>query len=157
MTAPARFISRAYARLLSGQAASSVGDAVFTVSAVLWVDPDLAAGRPWAAAAVSGVTAAAYGAVAIAGPAAGVVVDRFDRRSVMAAAELARAGLAAVPLWPRCPVPNGSGDTPKEVTAMPGKLYRICPGCGCARFHIPSGRCSQCGYTKPKPKPRKSR
>lgn len=90
----ARFVSRSYARLWGGQAASSVGDAVFTVSAVLWVDRDLAAGRPWAAAAVSGVTAAAYAAVAIAGPAAGVVVDRCDRRTVMAATELARAGLA---------------------------------------------------------------
>jgi MFS family permease len=89
-----RFVSRAYARLWSGQAASSLGDAVFTVSAVLWVDRDLAAGRPWAAAAVSGVTAAAYAAVAVAGPAAGVVVDRFDRRTVMAVTELARAGLA---------------------------------------------------------------
>lgn len=89
-----RFVSRAYARLWSGQAASSLGDAVFTVSAVLWVDRDLAAGRPGAAAAVSGVTAAAYAAVAVAGPAAGMVVDRFDRRTVMAATELARAGLA---------------------------------------------------------------
>jgi MFS family permease len=87
-------VSRAYARLWAGQAASSLGDAVFTVSAVLWVDRDLAAGRPWTAAAVSGVTAAAYVAVAVAGPAAGVVVDRFDRRRVMAATELARAGMA---------------------------------------------------------------
>ena len=90
----ARFVSRAYTRLWGGQAASSLGDAVFTVSAVLWVDRDLAAGRPWTAAAVSGVTAAAYAAVAIVGPAAGVVVDRFDRRTVMAVTELARAGLA---------------------------------------------------------------
>jgi MFS family permease len=64
------------------------------VSALLWVDRDLAAGRPWAAAAVSGVTAAAYAAVAVVGPAAGVVVDRCDRRTVMAVTELARAGLA---------------------------------------------------------------
>jgi ribosomal protein L37E len=34
------------------------------------------------------------------------------------------------------------------------KLYKRCPRCGCARFHIPSGRCSQCGYAKPKPKPK---
>jgi MFS family permease len=96
MTDPARFVSRAYARLLAGQAASSLGDAVFTVAAVLWVDRDLAAGRPWAAAAVSGVPAAAYAAAALAGPFAGVVVDRCDRRTVMAATELARAGLAGV-------------------------------------------------------------
>jgi ribosomal protein L37E len=35
---------------------------------------------------------------------------------------------------------------------VPGKkLYRTCPRCGCARFHVPSGRCTQCGYTKPRP------
>jgi MFS family permease len=86
--------SRAYARLLAGQAASSLGDAVLTVSAVLWA-ARFAAGRPWAAAAVSGVPAAAYAAVALAGPLAGVAVDRFDRRAVMAVAALARAALAA--------------------------------------------------------------
>jgi MFS family permease len=94
VTGPARFVSRAYARLLAGQAASSLGDVVFTVSAVLWVDRDLAVGRPWAAAAVSGVPAAAYAAVALAGPLAGVAVDRCDRRTVMAVTEFARAGLA---------------------------------------------------------------
>jgi len=94
MSAPAWLVSGTYARLWAGQAASSLGDAVFTVATVLWVDQDLAAGRAWAAAAVSGVTAAAYAAVALAGPAAGVAVDRFDRRTVMAACELARAGLA---------------------------------------------------------------
>lgn len=28
------------------------------------------------------------------------------------------------------------------------KLYKTCPKCGCARFHVPSGKCSQCGYVK---------
>jgi hypothetical protein len=89
----ARPVSRAYARLLAGQSASAVGDAMFTVTAVLWADR-LTAGQPWAAAAVSGVIGAAYAAVALAGPLAGLVVDRFDRRSLMAATELARAVLA---------------------------------------------------------------
>lgn len=91
----ARLVSRAYARLLAGQATSSLGDAVFTVAAVLEADR-LAAGRPWAAAAVSGVPAGAYAAVALAGPLAGVAVDRWDRRTVMAVTELARAALAAI-------------------------------------------------------------
>lgn len=31
---------------------------------------------------------------------------------------------------------------------MVRKLYRACPKCGCATFHVPSGCCSQCGYSK---------
>ena len=31
---------------------------------------------------------------------------------------------------------------------MAARLYRACPKCGCARFHIPSQRCGQCGYAK---------
>lgn len=30
------------------------------------------------------------------------------------------------------------------------RIFKTCPKCGCATFHIPSGRCSQCGYRKPK-------
>jgi MFS family permease len=92
----ARFlVSAAYARLWAGQAASALGDAVLLTGAVVWVDRTLAAGQPWAAAAVSGVPAVSYAAVAVAGPLAGPVVDRLDRRAVMCATELARAALAA--------------------------------------------------------------
>jgi hypothetical protein len=31
------------------------------------------------------------------------------------------------------------------------RLYKMCPKCGCARFNIPAGACSSCGYVKPKP------
>jgi hypothetical protein len=97
---------------VAGQAASSLGDAVFTVPAVLWMARDAAAGRLWAAAAVSGVPAAAYAAVALAGPLAGVAVDRSGRRTVMAATELARAALAgalaAVSLVPAGRLPAGA-------------------------------------------------
>lgn len=87
-------VNPAYGRLWAGQAVSAVGDSAFTVTVVLWVSQQIAAGRPWAAAAVAGVPAAAYGAIAVAGPLAAAVVDRFDRRRVMTATELARAGIA---------------------------------------------------------------
>jgi MFS family permease len=130
----ARFlVSRAYARLLAGQAASSIGDAVLTVSAVLEADR-LAAGRPWAAAAVSGVPAAAYAAVALAGPLAGVAVDRFSRRTVMAVTELARAALAAaaavVFLVPAGQLPAG---------ARLAALYLVVAGLdGLGQFFVPA-------------------
>lgn len=87
-------LAPAVVRLQAGQAVSALGDAVLATSAVVWVVRDVAAGQPWAAAAVSGIPAAVYASVAVAGPLAGVAADRFDRRAVMAAAELSRAGLA---------------------------------------------------------------
>jgi MFS family permease len=87
-------LAPAITRLQAGQAVSALGDAVLTTSAIVWIDRDLAAGKPWAAAAVSGIPAAVYAATAVAGPLAGVAVDRFDRKTVMAVSELARAGLA---------------------------------------------------------------
>lgn len=85
----------AYGRLWAGQAVSAAGDAMLTVSAVLAVAA-LSAGKPWQAAAVAGVPAAAYAAIAVAGPAGGVLADRFDRRAVMMATEAARAGVTAL-------------------------------------------------------------
>ena len=34
------------------------------------------------------------------------------------------------------------------------KIWKMCPKCGCAKFHIPSKACSQCGYSTRKPAPR---
>jgi MFS family permease len=87
-------LAPAITRLQAGQAVSALGDAVLTTSAIVWIDRDIAAGKPWAAAAVSGIPAAVYASAALAGPLAGVAVDRFDRRTVMAVTELARAALA---------------------------------------------------------------
>lgn len=119
-----RLPGSAVTRLQAGQAVSALGDAVAVTSAVLWVDRDLAAGRPWAAAAVSGITAAAYAAVAVAGPAAGVVVDRFDRRAVMSAAELACAVLAGGLAVLAC-VPVASIPTAAWLAALYGAVLAI--------------------------------
>src|SRR5271156_1090506 len=72
-----------YAKLWYGQAVSAVGDTVFGTTLVLWVSQDLAGGRSWAPAAVSGILVAATVAFALVGPIAGVFVDRWNRKSTM--------------------------------------------------------------------------
>jgi len=88
-------INRDYARLWRGQAASAVGDAMAGTTLVLWVSQVIAAGRPWAPVAVSGILVAAAAACLL-GPVAGVLVDRWDRRATMMRTETFRAGLAAL-------------------------------------------------------------
>jgi MFS family permease len=88
-------INPAYTRLWFGQAVSSVGDAVFSTTLVLWVATVLAKGRPWAPEAVSGVLLATGAAVLLVGPVAGVFVDRWDKRATMLRTEVLRGGLVA--------------------------------------------------------------
>lgn len=89
-------INREYTRLWFGQAISSVGDAVFSTTLVLWVAVVLAKGKPWAPAAVSGVLLATGGAVLLIGPFAGVFVDRWSRYGTMLRTEVIRGVLVAV-------------------------------------------------------------
>ncbi|MFJ6135224.1 MFS transporter [Kitasatospora sp. NPDC092286] len=89
-------INRDYTRLWFGQAVSSVGDAVFSTTLVLWVATVLVKGKPWAPQAVSGVVLATGIAVLCVGPVAGVFVDRWDKRATMLRTEVVRGGLVAV-------------------------------------------------------------
>ncbi|MEV5749796.1 MFS transporter [Actinoallomurus sp. NPDC052308] len=89
-------INPAYTRLWVGQVVSSVGDAVFSTTLVLWVAAVLAKGRPWGPEAVSGVMVATGGAVLLVGPLAGVFVDRWSRRGVMLRTEVIRGALVAL-------------------------------------------------------------
>jgi MFS family permease len=89
-------INRDYTRLWFGQAVSSVGDAVFSTTLVLWVATVLAKGEPWAPLAVSAVLIASSAAVLGIGPLAGVFVDRWDRQATMLRTEVLRGGLVAV-------------------------------------------------------------
>jgi MFS family permease len=104
-------INRNYARLWYAQAVSNIGDFVFDTTLILWIATILAKGRPWAPAAVSGVVLAVGGAVLLAAPIAGVLVDRMDRRRVLLRSETVRACLVgalavvsfvpsgALPVW----------------------------------------------------------
>ncbi len=87
--------NRNYAKLWYGQAASTIGDAVFGTTLVLWVSQVLARGAPWAPVAVSGILVAAGIAIALVGPVAGVFVDRWNRKSTMMRTEVVRAAMVA--------------------------------------------------------------
>jgi MFS family permease len=95
VTWPPTLINRDYTRLWFGQAVSSVGDAVFSTTLVLWVATQLGKGKPWAPEAVSGVLLATSVAVLCVGPIAGVFVDRWDKRRTMLRTEVLRGGLVA--------------------------------------------------------------
>lgn len=96
MTPRLTLINRDYTRLWFGQAVSSVGDAVFSTTLVLWVATVLAKDETWAPMAVSGVVMASGAAVLVIGPLAGVFVDRWDKRGTLLGTEVLRGGLVAV-------------------------------------------------------------
>lgn len=94
-------------RLWLGQSISMTGDAVFLVTVMLWIATRLAKGSngviaSWAPAAVSGALIAIAVPALVAGPFAGVWVDRWDRRKTMLTADAARflliAALLVLPL-----------------------------------------------------------
>ncbi|GAA0290123.1 MFS transporter [Streptomyces polychromogenes] len=89
-------INRDYTRLWAGQAVSSVGDAVFNTTLVLWVATVLAKDEPWAPVAVGGIVMASGVSVLVIGPLAGVFVDRWDKRATMLRSEVLRGALVAV-------------------------------------------------------------
>ncbi|MFH7599680.1 MFS transporter [Streptomyces racemochromogenes] len=89
-------INRDYTRLWFGQAVSSVGDAVFSTTLVLWVATVLAKDESWAPVAVSGIVMASGVSVLVIGPLAGVFVDRWDKRATMLRSEVLRGALVAV-------------------------------------------------------------
>ncbi|MET9624066.1 MFS transporter [Streptomyces sp. NPDC006464] len=96
MTPRLTLINRDYTRLWFGQAVSSVGDAVFSTTLVLWVATVLGEGRSWAPVAVSGILMASSVAVLVIGPLAGVFVDRWDKRGTLLRTEVVRGALVAV-------------------------------------------------------------
>ncbi|MFD3534645.1 MFS transporter [Streptomyces sp. NPDC058664] len=96
MTPRLTLINRDYTRLWFGQAVSSVGDAVFSTTLVLWVATVLAKDETWAPVAVSGVLMASSAAVLVIGPLAGVFVDRWDKRGTMLLSEAVRGVLVAL-------------------------------------------------------------
>src|SRR5213596_3421221 len=88
------FRHRAFALLWVAQVISVAGSALTTLAASMLVyrlnGSSLDVGLMLMAAALPGL---------LVGPLAGVIVDRYDRRRIMIAADLTRAGLiAAIPL-----------------------------------------------------------
>jgi MFS family permease len=95
--------NRSWTLLLTGGTVSNVGDYVFDTTMVLWIGTVIAKGQSWAPAAVSGVLLSAAIPAIFVGPAAGVFVDRWNRRRIMLVGDACRTVLilALLPLaWP---------------------------------------------------------
>ncbi len=88
--------SRGYFPLWLGQLASSFGDTLHYIALVVLVFQLTGQGL-----AVAGLVAAEVVPVLILGPIAGVIIDRFSRKSVLIGADLFRAVLALSLLWPQ--------------------------------------------------------
>ncbi|MEY9904114.1 MFS family permease [Catenulispora sp. MAP12-49] len=88
-------INTDFTRLWLGQAASGIGDQLALTTMVLWIGTTLLRGEQRAPAVVAGLIVAESITVLLVAPVAGVFVDRWDRRRIMLAADLARAGLYA--------------------------------------------------------------
>lgn len=97
------FINPNFAKLWWGQAISSVGDYAWDTALVLWIASFLTAGQSWSPLAVSGVILAAAIPQIVAGPIAGVFVDRWDKRRTMVVVAALQAIIALLLI-----VPSGS-------------------------------------------------
>jgi MFS family permease len=86
-------INRNFDLLWTGQGISNVGDMVFNTTLILWIATRLASGMSWAPLAVSGVLLAVLVPTVLAGPLAGVFVDRWDKRRSMLCTDALRAAL----------------------------------------------------------------
>jgi MFS family permease len=110
--------NRDWHRLWLAQAVSLTGDSVFDITVMLWVATVIAKGRPWAPAAASGVLIAAAVPVLVAGPVAGVWIDRWARRRIILTADACRAVLIA------------------SLLLVPGLGHRLPPGGELAAIYL---------------------
>ena len=124
--------------LWRGQSVSMTGDAIFMVTVMLWIATRLARSSngqlaSWAPAAVSGALIAMALPALVAGPLAGVWVDRWNRRRTMLTADAARFALVASLLA----LPLAQHQLP--VGAQLGILYSVLAAASCfAEFFNPS-------------------
>jgi Na+/melibiose symporter-like transporter len=93
---PGPLINRNFGLLWSGALISYIGDFVFNTVLILWIKQDIAANQPWAPLAVSGVLAIFSVPILLAGPLAGIFVDRWDKRRTMLAMDAIRAIIVAL-------------------------------------------------------------
>jgi len=88
--------SRRYFPLWLGQLLSNFGDTLHYIALVVLVFRLSGQGL-----AVAGVVAAEIVPVLLLGPVAGVIIDRFNRKTVLIGADLLRAALVASLIWPQ--------------------------------------------------------
>jgi MFS family permease len=89
-------VNRDFALLWVGRTISNVGDWVLVTSVTIWIATGLAGGQSWAPLAVSGASIAVAVPSILVAPLSGVFVDRWDKRTTMMAADLARIVLMAL-------------------------------------------------------------
>jgi len=90
-------INRNFGWLWLGQSISFIGDSVFDFTLVIWIAFGLGKGQPWAPLGVSAVLIITSIAMLVAGPIAGVFVDRWDkRRTLLRVMIIQGIGVAAV-------------------------------------------------------------
>ncbi|HEY1486665.1 MAG TPA: MFS transporter, partial [Micromonosporaceae bacterium] len=91
-------------------AISTVGDYMFDTTLVVWVASVLLRNSRWGPAAVSGLMLCVLLAVIVVGPAAGVFIDRWSRRTTMMRSEIIRGiavgVLTVLTLLPRHTLPT---------------------------------------------------
>lgn len=88
--------SRSYFPLWLGQLVSTFGDTFHYIALVILVFQLTGHGL-----GVAGLVVAEVLPVLLLGPLAGVIIDRFNRKTVLVVADLARAGLALSLVWPQ--------------------------------------------------------
>jgi MFS family permease len=96
---PGLFANHNFLWLWLGQSVSVLGNVAFTTTMVVWVGA-LTVRQPWSPLAVSGMFVASGVPTVLVGPFAGVLVDRWDKRTAMLRIDAVRALLVAVLLIP---------------------------------------------------------
>jgi MFS family permease len=133
-------INRHYALLWAGETISVIGDFTFATTLVLWVAVLIAHGQPWAPLAVSGVLIATIAPEFVVAPVAGVFTDRWNKRRIMLAMDVARAVLvalliAATGIVPLPFVPDGHLPPAWQLVAIYAVVF-LASACG--QFFNPS-------------------
>ncbi len=130
-------INRNYALLWIGQSISTIGDAIFDTTLVLWIASRIAQGQSWAPLAVSGVLIATAIPIMVVGPLAGVFVDRWNKRYTMLRMDALRAVLI-VALLLLTPLPFLNSSTWPHGVQLAGIYLVVLLATVAAQFFGPS-------------------
>lgn len=137
---PGVLINRDFGLLFFGGSISYIGDFIYTTTLVLWIATTIGKGQTWAPLAVSGVLLAQALPELLVGVAAGVFVDRWDKRHTMLLMDVLRAVLVAAlvlatNLVPLPFLPDGRLSAVQQLVAV----YAIVALAGaCSQFFNPA-------------------